>query len=441
MSIRWQIGLALALVATVVGAAAGAGAYLTTDRDLRSSVDESLASVASRLADQRGGADGDHGERRSADSNCPDSNQMSPATALALIARDGTVTSCLVPSSGDVPVPGGPTPGFRTESVGAEQYRVLVVEADDGYVQVGRSLAEVDAVLGQLRLRILGLIAGGVLVAAAAGWIIARGISRPIIRLRDTAEAIAATGDLETAIAASGPTEVASLGRSFTSMVGALSISRAQQRRLVDDASHEMRTPLTSLTSNLEHLDHFDRLPAEERAEVLDAVKVDVHELTNLLTELVELATDRADDEEPEALSLDAVARDVAQRAARRSGRTINVMAASGRATVMARPHLVERAIGNLLDNAVKYAPSGDIEVTVTGGRLEVLDHGPGIAPEDRDHVFDRFYRATAARTESGSGLGLSIVRQIVEGHQGTVWAGPRPDGPGAAVGFELPSS
>jgi len=441
VSLRWQIAVALAVVAAAVGAAAGVGAYLTTERELRQSVDDSLVVVAARTTDHRGVGDGRGGHHEADALLCPDASDLAPASDVKLIDSEGTVTSCLSSSDGSISVPDHLAAGYRTIQQGDGGYRVLIAETSSGHVQVARSLSEVDDVLSRLRLRLLALVALGVGLALAAGWVIARGIARPIGRLRDTAEAIADTGDLGTPIPVSGATEVSSLGRSFMAMVAALSTSQTQQRRLVDDASHEMRTPLTSLTTNLEHLENFDRIDPAERREVLGAVQDDVTELTNLLTELVELATDRADDEEPELLSLAAVAADVAQRTARRSGRIVTVHSASeDQVLVLARPHLIERAISNLLDNAVKYAPApSEIEVRVDGGSLDVRDRGPGIDPADVPHVFDRFYRATSARTAPGSGLGLAIVRQIVERHDGSVWAGPRADGEGSSVGFELP--
>ena len=108
-------------------------------------------------------------------------------------------------------------------------------------------------------------------------------------------------------------------------------------------------------------------------------------------------------------------------------------------ASVLVRPHMAERALANLVDNAVKYSP-GAISIVINGGRVEVRDDGPGIDPADQVHVFDRFYRSAEARTEPGSGLGLAIVKQIVERHDGTVWATNRSGG-GAAVGFELPTT
>lgn len=442
MSLRWQIALALSLIAAFLGTAAGVGAYLSTAHELSRSVDQSLAQVVARSNDAASSGQrsrGDEPDRGSADGErCPDAADLAPATEASLIDAEGDVTVCLTVLSSGLAPPEDLEDGYRTVRVGDVRFRVLLGEIDGGHIQVGRSLAEDQDVLDGLRLRLLALVLGGVTVAAIAGLLVTRRITRPIERLRGAAEAIAGSGDLDTPIPVAGSGEVGSLGRSFEAMVAALATSRDQQRRLVDDASHEMRTPLTSLTTNLEHLDHVGEIPADERQEVLAAVRSDVAELTNLLAELVELATDRVDEGAPEVFPLAAVAREVAGRTARRAGREIEV-AIGHVALVNARPHLVERAISNLLDNAVKYSPQGEITLRVDGGRVEVADRGPGIGAEDQAHVFDRFYRAVEARTVTGSGLGLSIVQQIVRAHGGTSWATNRDDGPGAAVGFELP--
>ena len=448
MTLRWQIALALAAIAAAVGSAAGIGSYLTTERELQTGLDQSLRSLATVViahAGPRGGNDG--GRIHPSVPFCPDPGDLTPAAAVELTSASGSTTSCIT-GAVDLPESILTRDGIRSVRIEGRSYRVYTARYAGGTLAVARSLGETDRLLDALRLRLAALVGAGVAVALAAGWLLARSITRPIGRLRQTAETIATTGDLDTPVPVDGPREVSSLGHSFTAMVSALATSRDQQRRLVDDASHEMRTPLTSLTSNLEHLGHLADLPEHERREVLDAVQVDVGELTNLLTELVELATDRADDEEPEALSLVALVRDVAQRSARRSGRTIEVRESeparqSGErspALVVVRAHMLERAVANLIDNAIKYGPDDSpISAVVSGGRLEVSDRGPGIDRSDRDHVFDRFYRAPSARTSPGSGLGLAIVRQVVERHGGRVWVGEPPDGVGAVVGFELP--
>ena len=279
----------------------------------------------------------------------------------------------------------------------------------------------------------------GIAAAAVLGWAFARRLVRPIERLRDTAEQIARTQDLEAPIPETGGGEVGSLATSFSTMVDALSVSKRQQQQLVTDASHELRTPLTSLRTNAELLDRPDALNAEQQRGAVHGIRLEVNELIDLVSELVELATDRADDETPEAVPLRELADDIADRARRRTGREITVTVEGAPTSVLVGPHMAERALANLVDNAVKYS-SGAISIVINGGRVEVRDEGPGFDPRDQPHVFDRFYRSAEARTEPGSGLGLAIVKQIVERHDGTVWATNRLGG-GAAVGFELPAA
>jgi two-component system sensor histidine kinase MprB len=260
------------------------------------------------------------------------------------------------------------------------------------------------------------------------------------VRLRNTARTIAASQDLSTPVTVEGSGELRDLAVSFNAMVDALAASREQQRRLVADASHEMRTPLTSLTTNLELLERFEELPGRDRPEVLGAVRTDVDELTHLMTELVELATDRSSDEPVVDVDLADLAASVAARSRRRSGRIIE-LSVEGEGTVPARAQMIERAIGNLVDNAVKFTPPATvIEIHAGATTVEVRDRGEGIAPAEQDRVFERFYRTEATRTTPGSGLGLAIVHQIVERHGGRVWARTGPDG-GAWVGFALPAS
>jgi two-component system sensor histidine kinase MprB len=233
--------------------------------------------------------------------------------------------------------------------------------------------------------------------------------------------------------------EIGRLTTSIASMLAALRSSRDQQQRLVMDASHEFRTPLTSLRMNVAMLDHPDLDPVG-RAEVVADIRSELEELSNLSAELVDLATDSAATEEPAAVDLTEIVRRVADRAARRTGQRIDVTAEPW--LVWGRSAQLERAVQNLIDNAGKWnAADRPLDVHVGGGALVVRDHGPGIAPEERELVFDRFYRADAARATPGSGLGLAIVRQIATAHGGTVEAGEAADGgPGAVLTLRLPA-
>ncbi len=436
MSLRWRIAVGLAVIAGVVCAAAATGAYLSTKQQLQNSVDESLLARTREVNNDRGpGGGGRPGPGGGPRNDCPQPGDLQPASAAQIVAPDGTITQCIL---------GGPLlpvtdVGFQTTNIDGTPYRILTSSwHEGGVIQIARDLEESQAVLADMRLRLFLLALGGTVAAAALGWWLARRIVRPVVKLRDTAEQIASTQDLTTPIPADGDGEVGSLARSFTTMVDALATSRAQQQRLITDASHEMRTPLTSLRTNIELLGRANGLPDAQRTEVVDALQLEVGELSDLVAELVELATDSSRSQPTEPVVLADIAGDVATRAIRRYGREVTVVSADDLQPIDGQPAQLERAISNLVDNAIKYSPTGSpVEIGVTSTDVVVRDRGPGIAAEDQPHVFDRFYRSTLARGEPGSGLGLAIVQQIVQRHHGRVWATNRPGG-GAEVGFSL---
>lgn len=440
MSLRWRIAAALAALGAVVAAVAAIGAYVTTARQLEGALDTSLSTRAREVG---AGPDGARGRAIVAGDTCPPDAVLQPAAAAQVVRPDGSVAVCLpggpvLPAPATVPASGQVL--LSSARVDGSWYRVAAAAYHEGGVlQIARAESEITGVLAALRLR-LGLLTVAVgLGAGVVGWFVARRLVRPVVRLRDTARTIAVTQDLATPVTVEGSGEIRDLAQSFTAMVGALATSREQQRRLVADASHEMRTPLTSLTTNLELLERVDELPVDEWRDVLGAVRTDVDELTHLMTELVELATDQSSDEPVVTVDLADLAAAVVARTGRRSGRTITLVC-DGDGLVDARSQMVERAIGNLVENAVKYsAAPAPVEVHVGPSTVEVRDHGPGIAPAEQERVFERFYRSDEARTSPGSGLGLAIVQQVVERHGGHAWARAGPDG-GAWVGFELPA-
>jgi two-component system sensor histidine kinase MprB len=474
MSLRWRIAAGLGVIAALVCAFGAAAAYISTSDRLQAGIDASMRASAEGLRHEDQD-NSDHGAHQPIDGasttavttpssdgtttppkssgferpeGCPPSGIFQPATAAQRVSADGTVTPCIeggptIPVDADdtrIASDGGDT-RIDTVTIDGDDYRVLTVAVDGGGAyQIARSLDEVNGVLASLRTRlaIIGLV--GVGAAMLLGWLVARRVVQPVEQLRDTAERIAVTQDLATPIPAGGAAEIGSLARSFTTMVDALGESRREQQQLISDASHELRTPLTSLKTNAELLARSDELEPGEYQAVVEGVQLEVGELTDLVSELVELATDRsADREAPEVVALTEIARSVAERAARRSGREVVVVDDGTDSSVYAEPQLLERAVSNLVENALKYSPADrGVDVVVNGRRLEVRDEGRGIPESDLPHVFDRFYRSVHARTEPGSGLGLAIVKQTVERQQGTVWATTRPTG-GAAVGFELP--
>ncbi len=256
--------------------------------------------------------------------------------------------------------------------------------------------------------------------------------------LSETAEHVARTRDLSRRIEARGGDELSRLAGSFNTMLQALERSMRSQRQLVSDASHELRTPLTSVRTNLEVLARANgTLPEEERARMLGDVTGQLDELSGLVGDLVDLARDGAPDEPLEAVRLDLLVGEAAERARRlHPGREIRLDAAE--TLVQGSPGRLDRAVSNLLDNAEKWSPPGQpIEVDVRDGGVVVRDHGPGFSGEDLPRVFDRFYRARSARGLPGSGLGLAIVRQVAEAHGGSVTAA-NADGGGAELRLAL---
>ena len=272
-------------------------------------------------------------------------------------------------------------------------------------------------------------------------WLLARRALRPVERLTSAAEHVARTQELAGTIDVARDDEVGRLARSFNAMLEALQTSRRQQQQLVADAGHELRTPLTSMRTNIELLQRAESLERSEQGRILADVNAELRELSELVRELVELAGEPGATDEPSTtIDLADLAADAAARAGRRTGRDITTEATSGGLIAGQRGSL-ERAVDNLVGNAVKFSPDGTpIRIVTGGGRLEVHDSGPGIPTEDRPLVFERFFRSASARAQPGSGLGLAIVKQIVERHGGRVWAGTSPTG-GTAVGFEIPVS
>jgi two-component system, OmpR family, sensor histidine kinase MprB len=307
-------------------------------------------------------------------------------------------------------------------------------------LQIATTLAGVDDTLARLRWILLAVTIGGVGVASGFGVGVSRAATRPLGRLTATAEQVTATGELHHRIEPVADDEPGRLAAAFNAMLSALEASRDAQRQLVADASHELRTPLTSIRANVELLERAREMPVAERAEVLASVRGQLEDLTILVGDLVDLARpgERAV-EPPEELRLDELVEDAVERARRHAPATRFAFTALPSTVSGSRARLA-RAVGNLLDNAVKWSPPGEpVEVAVNGGEVTVRDHGPGIADDDLPHVFDRFYRATAARGLPGSGLGLAIVKQVADAHGGTVVAEQAPGG-GALLRLSLPS-
>jgi two-component system sensor histidine kinase MprB len=305
-------------------------------------------------------------------------------------------------------------------------------------VQVARPLTEVDGTLRRLGWILLGVLVGGIGLAAALGLIVARSALRPVRRLTGAVEEITETRDLARRVELEGSDEVARLATSFNTMLGALEGSLQAQRQLVADASHELRTPLTSIRTNVEVLARADQLPADERDRLVTDLTAQAEELSVLVGDLVELARGNEEVEELEDVRLDELVERAVARASRNAPH-VRFEPALEPCVVHGSARRIDRAVRNLLDNAAKWSPAGGVvDVSVSGGVVAVRDNGPGIEGADLPYVFDRFYRSRAARGLPGSGLGLSIVKQVAESHGGSVVAENAPGG-GARLTLRLP--
>ena len=314
--------------------------------------------------------------------------------------------------------------------------RVLTTPYVDGMsVQLARSLEEVDLMMKRLAILLIVVAAGGVVVATGLGGAVAGAVLAPVRRLTQTAERVALTKDTSERIEIEGEDELARLGTSFNSMLGALDEALRKQRQLVTDTSHELRTPLTTIRTNAEVLAKTDDLSPETRERLVRGIIEESEALSVLVNDLLELAReDEAQLHLRDDVRLDELAAQILDRLPPETSFVKHLSPT----TVHADPVKLERAIRNLIDNALKWNdPAQPIEVTVADGTLTVRDHGPGVEEGDVEYVFDRFYRAADARGMPGSGLGLAITKQIVEAHGGEVWL-ENAAGGGAVAGLRL---
>ena len=388
-------------------------------------------------------------------SSAPGHDIVRPArTDVQVLGRDGGVLDSGSPA---LPVTGddraiagdrvaGKTAEHKDVAVAEDVYRIATVSLGQGRgaVQVAQEFSDTEDLLRALQQRTFVLMAAVVVLAGLCGWWLARRITHRLIILTAAAEDVARTRRLGVQVPVTGYDEVGRLGRAFDRMLGRLAQSEEDQRRLIQDAGHELRTPLTSLRTNISLLRRMDELPPSTREELVADLSQEARELTDLVNELVDLAAGQSDTEPPQQVDLADIAEDVAGLARRRTGRDITVRA-SGDTTTDGRPGMLQRAISNLVENAAKFDRAGQtsIEISISGParpgtvRVEVLDRGPGVSETDLFRIFDRFYRAADARSLPGSGLGLSIVREVALAHGGAPFA-LRREGGGSVIGFTV---
>ncbi len=441
------LGARLALVfAAVVAATAllvGGASYLTTDRQVSADVDDFLRERSREISEGRRGRPQarDRGDRGRGSQGVP----VGPDSEVQVVGPRGNV----LVSNSDLILPvdsidtklaeQAGNPVLRTVSVEGADYRMITRHLQPGAaLQVARSLEEPSSLLRVLRTRLGVVTAVLALLAAGVGWVLAQRTTRPLRALSAAVDNVAATQNFTDRVPTTGSDEVGRLGHGFNRMLGALQQSKEQQRRLVQDAAHELRTPLTSVTANLDWLERAPNIDPETRAATLGSVRRELGELNNVITEIIELATDTYQDRPLESVDLLDTVESAVALFVERTGREVSIDGHS--VSVTADAEALGRAIGNLLSNAEKYSPAeAPIGVVVGADGVFVDDAGSGIPKAEHQAIFDRFYRRDDDRAKPGSGLGLSIVADIVEHHGGSLHVSRSPLG-GARVGFVLPA-
>jgi two-component system, OmpR family, sensor histidine kinase MprB len=441
MSFRARLTLVTAAAVALAVLGASAAVFFVVRDQLRAPIDEALRNRAVELSHHPlRGIGGPDGGRLLEPPRFGD-----PSAYIQVVQADGTT---LRPPLATVELPvdqrvldvaEGRRDTFLTDLHVADTHlRVLTFPYAPGFsVQVARPLTEVDAALGRIKLFLVLIAGAGIAVAAAFGLVATRAATAPVRRLTEATEKVKETGDLSERIDVRGKDELSRLASRFNTMLEALEESTRAQRQLVADASHELRTPLTSLRTNIEVLASEHTLPIGERERLLSDVVEQLGEMTTLIAELIELARSEQQPSEPEEVRLDLLVAGAVERT-RRNRPGVGFTTDLQESVVHGVPSTIERAVGNLLDNAGKWSPpGGEVEVAVRAGDVIVRDHGPGIDDDDLPYIFDRFYRAPSARGMPGSGLGLAIVRQVARAHGGDVTAEPA-EGGGVRITLRL---
>ena len=447
-SLRYRLVLLTTLIIVLGTAAAGVSTYQAARLSLYDQLDRELLTIATSTADQMAT---DYQETIGGNTTPLDTANV----IGVLVAANTNVT----PWVGNANVPlkiGAPEIALARIQTGASardgqtadgtRYRMVAVPFIDqatgnAYALViARALAPTASGLGNLATLqwVISIVA--ILLCVTAAILVANATLDPIQKLTTVVTEITST-DTPHTIPVRGASEVADLERSFNSMMDSLAASRQQQNRLIADASHELRTPLTSLRTNVELLiadQKTSMLPPEARPAILSDVAAQLSEFTALINDLVSLS--RGDVSPSGFTELDFA--EVVSRAigrAQRRGPNLTFAVSLQPVYVNGDAVTLERAVTNLLDNAVKFSPDGGvITVRLDENGLVIADQGPGIAPADVPHIFERFYRSDLSRNTPGTGLGLSIVDHTVSAHGGTVEVGDNPGG-GAVFTVHLP--
>jgi two-component system sensor histidine kinase MprB len=469
VTLRTRIAAAAGLAVAVAVVLAAVVVYVAVRSALRGQVDSSLRQRAGLVVPPPPGTLGPRGNGSAGTAQPPPPSGAGGAPpklpASIAPARFGEPSGYVqfIDPSGAVDVPRGqgssPTiaPNRAERAIAASgrgrlladrtvrgtHLRVLTLGAGPrGAVLVALPLTTVDHELSHILLILLLVGVAGIALAVLLGALVARTALTPIARFTRHTEQLTGDPDLSRRLEVSGRDELARLASSFNATLEQLERSVAAQRHLIADAGHELRTPIASLRANIQVLQEAARLTPEDREALRRDIIDELDELTALVSDVAELARGGRGELAVDDVRLDEIVADAVERTRRRCDLRFEVTLQP--TLVRGAGERINRAVTNLLDNARKWSPPGGlVEVRLRDGVLCVRDHGPGFAEADLPHVFERFYRADAARGLPGSGLGLAIVRQAAEAHHGYVRAQNAPDGGArieASFGAALPT-
>ncbi len=453
MSLRKRIGMVAAVAVALAVVLVAAVSYFVVRHQLLSQVDDALRAQVEDV--QQGTAS------LTQPPPGPSPSAGGPAQYWQIVGPSG------MPLGGDLPLPidtrttalanGSGSAFMSNVQVNGSHFRELTLpgQIQLGFgrfqpvaVQLARPLDGIDRILRDLRLVLLLVCAAGIALAAVLGRVAARRALAPLAEVAETARHIEETEDLSSRIQVHADDEVGQLATRFNAMIERLQHSRdaldesvRAQRQLVADASHELRTPITSLRTNIEVLlDQGDALTEEDRRRLLADVLEQSEELSGLIGDVIELARGDLPITSAEDVRLDRVVAESVNRA-RRDFPHVQFETSLQPVIVEGVPERLARAMNNLIDNAAHHSPrDGLVEVVVDWDGVWVRDHGTGIDETDLPYVFDRFYRGANSRHRQGSGLGLAIVRQVATQHGGSVEATNALDG-GAVFKLRLPTA
>lgn len=441
MSLRARIATIVASTVAVAVILTGVGVQALAVQTLMRTIDDDLRNLATLI---------DSDPRGLLVVTGPGRGRLGGAAGIVqIINRDGVIQQLRGPlsaQSSDVKLPiddavreialSGAT-SLRTVTVDDTRLRMLIVPLNENFaVQVARPLNEVDQVQASLRQRTLVASLIAALFAAIAAWFIAGRSIRPVTALTHTVENVRSAGDTSHSthlrdIQRNRYDEVARLAQAFEAMLTRLDASTRAQERLAADAAHELKTPLTSLRTNIEVLaENRDTLSHDMFAGLTGDVLGQLAELDQMVDGLLALARLDTSASETQPFSLRHTVHDVTDAALRRypnRADDLTVTLPDTPVTINGDPRTVALAVSALIDNAVKYAPTGPITVTLDAGHdtatVRVCDTGPGVTDAEINHLFERFYRSAHARSQPGAGLGLALVQRVAQAHDGAVFA------------------